>query len=138
MNKVSVKLTVFFEDPFWVGVIEVVCEGRLSACKLTFRGNPSDCEIYEYLRDHCTRLQFTPDVPTAEKSIHLNPKRKQREARKQMQKRGTGTKSQQALKLQQEMYKTERVAVSREQKKAEEKRKFELKQQKRKEKHRGR
>ena len=46
--------------------------------------------------------------------------------------------SQQALKLQQEQLKTERKAVSREQREAEKQLQFELKQQKRKEKHRGR
>lgn len=53
-------------------------------------------------------------------------------------KSGIGTKSQQALKLQQEQLKTERKIVSREQRGAEKQRQFELKQQKRKEKHRGR
>lgn len=138
MDKVSVKLTVFFEDPFWVGVFELVSESQLSVCKLTFKGNPSDCEIYEYLLNHYAQFQFTSSVPVVEKNVNLNPKRKQREARKQMLKRGTGTKSQQALKLQQESLKTERAAANREQKKAAEKRKFELKQQKRKERHRGR
>ena len=57
---------------------------------------------------------------------------------KQIQNTGIGTKSQQALKLQQEQLKTEHKIVSREQREAEKKRQFELKQQKRKEKHRGR
>ena len=29
MDKVSVALTVFFEDPFWIGVLERVSEGEL-------------------------------------------------------------------------------------------------------------
>ncbi|NBJ83965.1 DUF2992 family protein [bacterium 1XD42-94] len=36
MDKVSGKLTVFFEEPFWVGVFERVSEGNLSVCKVTF------------------------------------------------------------------------------------------------------
>lgn len=59
------------------------------------------------------------------------------EARKQTQNTGIGTKSQQALKLQQEENKKERKTLSKEQLKAEKERKFELKQAKRKEKHRG-
>ena len=55
-----------------------------------------------------------------------------------MQNTGVGTKSQQALKLQQEQLKTERKIVNREQREAEKQRLFELKQKKRKEKHRGR
>ena len=58
----------------------------------------------------------------------------QREAKKQMKENGIGTKSQQALKLQQEQNKQERKIRSREQKEAEEQRLFELKQQKKREK----
>ena len=72
------------------------------------------------------------------KEAGRNPKRIQREVRKQVQNTSIGTKSQQALKLQQEQLKTERKIVSREQREAEKQRQFELKQQKRKEKHRGR
>ena len=61
----------------------------------------------------------------------------QREAKKQMQETGIGTKSQQALKLQQEQNKQERKVRSREKKEADELRMFELKQQKKREKHRG-
>ncbi len=60
-----------------------------------------------------------------------------RDARNQMQEIGIGTKSQQALKLQQEQNKQQRRVKSREQKLAEAERMFELKQQKKKEKHRG-
>ena len=30
MDKVSGKLTVFFEEPFWVGVFERISAGKLS------------------------------------------------------------------------------------------------------------
>ena len=50
---------------------------------------------------------------------------------------GIGTKSQQALKLQQEQNKQERKEKSRKRKEAEEQRMFELKQRKKREKHKG-
>ena len=62
----------------------------------------------------------------------------QRDVKKQLQDTGIGTKSQQALKLQQEQCRQERKEKSREQKLTETKRMFELKQQKKKEKHKGR
>ena len=61
----------------------------------------------------------------------------QRNAKKQMQENGIGTKSQQALKMQQEQTKQERKLRSREQKEADKQRMFELKQQKKREKHKG-
>ena len=70
-------------------------------------------------------MKFSPVVETVVKDIKRNPKRMQREAKKQMLEIGIGTKSQQALKLQQE-----RKEKSRKRKEAEEQRMFELKQRK--------
>ena len=138
MDKVSGKLTVFFEEPFWVGVFEHVSDGKLSVCKVTFGAEPKDYEVYEFVLKNYYRLRFSPAVTTDVKEAGRNPKRVQREVRKQVQNNRIGTKSQQALKLQQEQLKTERRIVSRKQREAEKQRQFELKQQKRKEKHRGR
>ena len=138
MDKVSGKLTVFFEEPFGVGIFESVSNGWLSVCKVTFGAEPKDYEIYDFILKNYYRLRFSPAVATDIKEASRNPKRVQREVRKQIQNTGIGTKSQQALKLQQEQLKTERKIVSREQREAEKPRQFELKQQKKKEKHRGR
>lgn len=138
MDKVSVKLTVYFEDPFWVGVFERRGEGKLSVCKVTFGSEPKEYEVNEFLLKNYYRLRFSPAVASeARKSAH-NPKRAQREAHRQTESVGIGTKSQQALKLQQEQFKTERMTKSRERHEAEKERRFELKQQKKKKKHRGR
>ena len=138
MDKVSGKLTVFFEEPFWVGVFERVSEGMLSVCKVTFGAGPKDYEIYDFVLKNYYQSRFSPAVATNAKEAGRNPKRVQREVRKQVQSTGIGTKSQQTLKLQQEQLKTERKIVSREQWEAEKQRRLELKQQKKKEKHRGR
>ena len=66
-----------------------------------------------------------------------NPKRRQRNAGKQMLHTGIGTRSQQALQKQREEMKTERRQTGREMREAEKQRQFDLKQQKKKEKHRG-
>lgn len=101
----------------------------------------SSVDVQEYISTVPDRFEF---VFTPKHASWLNlvegfyTKRVQREVRKQVQNAGIGTKSQQALKLQQEQLKTERKTVSREQREAEKQRQFELKQQKRKEKHRGR
>ena len=80
---------------------------------------------------------YPKNADTVVKDIKRNPKRMQREAKKQMQETGIGTKSQQALKLQQEQNKQVRKERSRKKKEAEEQRMFELKQQKKREKHKG-
>ena len=138
MDVVYGKLTVFFEDPFWVGVFERVENDRLSACKITFGAEPRDCEVWAFVLKNYCRLRFSPAVGAAVRSTPVNPKRMQREARKQSLQSGVGTKSQQALQLQREETKLERKIISRTQKEAEKQRRFEKKQHKRKEKHRGR
>ena len=137
MDKVKDKLTVLFEDPFWVGIFERIEDGNLSAAKVTFGAEPKDYEVQEYIQKYYFRLQFSPAVATVEKEAKRNPKRMQRDAKRQMQETGIGTKSQQALKLQQEQNKQERKLRSREKKEADDLRMFVLKQQKKKEKHRG-
>ena len=46
------KLTVFFDDPFWVGVFERTDGGKLSVCKVTFGAEPKDYEVWEYVLRH--------------------------------------------------------------------------------------
>ena len=137
MDKVSGKLTVFFEKPFWVGVFEHIEDGKLTVAKVTFGAEPKDYEVQEYIQKYYYSLQFSPAVATVGKETKSNPKRMQRDAKKQMQENGISTKSQQALKMQQEQNKQERKIRSRKQKEADEQRMFELKQQKKREKHKG-
>ena len=137
MDKVSGKLTVYFEEPFWVGIFERIEDGKLSVAKVTFGAEPKDYEVQEYVQKYYFSLKFSPAVDTVVKDIKRNPKKMQREAKKQMQEIGIGTKSQQALKLQQEQNKQERKVRSQEKKEAEKLRMFELKQQKKREKHKG-
>lgn len=138
MDKGSVRLTVWFEEPFWIGVLERISEGRLSVCKTTFGAEPKDYEVWGFILKHYDRLRFSPAVATDAKEMGRNPKRVRREVRRQVQNTGIGTKSQQALKLQQEQFKTERKTRNRKQREQEKQQRFEQKQQKKKEKHRGR
>lgn len=137
MDKINGKLTVYFEGPFWVGVFERIVDGKLSVCKITFGAEPKDYEVSDFILKHYYKLMFSLAVETEMKQIADNPKRRQRNAKKQLQNSGIGTKSQQALQMQREEMKNERRQMSKEQKEAEKLRQFELKQQKRKKKHRG-
>ena len=137
MDRVRGKLTIYFEDPFWVGVFERIENRKLSVAKVTFGAEPKDYEVLELINRNYYHLQFSPAVETVVKDTKKNPKRAQRDAKKQTLETGIGTKSQQALKLQQEQNKQERKIRSREQRDAENRRLFELKQIKKREKHKG-
>jgi hypothetical protein len=132
------RLTVYFEAPFWVGVYERELEGEYEVCKTTFGAEPKDCEVFNFLLQNFTKLRFSPSMETAAiDEKRSNPKRMQRSINKLLQDTGIGTKAQQALRFQQEQGKLERRTRSREQREAESRLKFELRQEKRKEKHRG-
>ena len=137
MDRVSGKLTIYFEDPFWVGVFERIENRKLSVAKVTFGVEPKDYDVLEFINRNYYHLQFSPAVETVVKDTKKNPKRAQRDAKKQTLETGIGTKSQLALKLQQEQNKQERKVRSREQRDAKSQRLSELKQMKKKEKHRG-
>lgn len=49
MGKEQIGLTVYFEEPFWVGVFERIENGKLSAAKVTFGSEPKDYEVYEFI-----------------------------------------------------------------------------------------
>ena len=133
----GITLTVYFDNPFWVGVFERIDEGKLSVCKVTFGAEPKDYDVWEFVLQHYNELVFSPAVETETRQIADNPKRRLRNARKQTERSGIGTKSQQALQQQREEMKTERRQISREERDAEAQRRFEMKQLKKKEKRRG-
>lgn len=62
MEETSVTLTVLFEAPFWVGVVERVEDGRLSACRIVFGAEPKDYEVWEYVLHSYSGLKFSPAV----------------------------------------------------------------------------
>ena len=131
------RLTVCFEDPFWICLYERGGGGTYECCKLTFGAEPGDQEVYAFLMENWRRLEFGPSLEDPpERKPH--PKRARREARKAVRPGGLGTKAQQALALQREEGKAARARRRREDREAEQDRKYALRQEKRKEKHRGR
>lgn len=137
MNEPIVNLTVYFDDPFWIGVFERIEAGNLSVCKVTFGAEPKSADVWAFVLRNYYKLKFSPAVKTNQKQSADNPKRRQRNAKKQLQNVGIGTKSQQALAAARETLKTERKKVRREQKETAQQRRFDIRQQKRKEKHKG-
>lgn len=139
MAQVVISLTVLFENPFWRGIYEWEEEGCYRIAKITFGSEPKINEVYELILSRWNKLtpQVVKGMEISESKKSMNPKRMQRVAKKAMQSQGIGTKAQQALKKQQEQGKLERKVISKAQKEVEKAVKFELKQEKKKQKHRG-
>ena len=114
MEKITGKLTVFFDNPFWVGVFECVEKNKLSVCRVVFGAEPKDYEVYDFILKNYKNLKFGSSLEIKVKKIKSNPKR-----------------------LQREEMKLERKTESKKIRELEIQRKFELKQEKCRQKHRG-
>ena len=139
----AVKLTILFDDPFWIGVFEKYDGGEYEACKVTFGAEPKEAEVYDFILCSYYSLKFKM-LELSEDEIKKsciakkeNPKRVQRKIHKEVQKKGIGTKAQIALKAQHEENKIVRKKISKEEKEKEEQRLFQIKRNKKKEKHKG-
>ena len=142
MRKIGVSstLTVYHDGQFWVGTFERIEDGKLSACRVVFGAEPSSEEIQEIVCKRWGCLRFVrpialgADVPKPA----ANPKRRQREAARELAQRGPSTKAQQALAEEREVFSRQRKADARERREQEKQERFEQRREKRKQKHRGR
>ena len=136
----SITFTVFFDDPFWAGLFESRDEGTVKYARVVFGKEPTDAEVYQYLLNNFTRLKFTESLPAAEERKPVkNPKRRQREANRELHNDTGVKKSWEAARLateqgQKKKKREDKKALKEEQNNL----KLRLKQEKRKEKHRGR
>lgn len=138
MSSIISSLTVFFSEPFWVGIYERYDGKRYQVSKIIFGAEPKDYEVYEFMLGNWDKLKFassTEECCITERKI--NPKRIQREIKRQLKMPYCGTKSQQALQLQHEQNKLERKTRLSSERDAEKERQFAIRQDKKREKHKG-
>ena len=136
----SCKLTICFERPFWIGLVEVEDgSGLYQVAKHIFGPEPTDPEVGEFIREHWNSLRFTSELQVEKVGgKKINHKRMQRIIAKEIAANARrGTKAQQALSIDQESRKVENKKVSKAQRETEQQERFEQRQEKRKQKHRG-
>lgn len=132
-----ITLTVFFEDPFWVGLFECREGENLFAAKVVFGAEPKDAQVLEFVLGSFDGLVFSPGVRAGrEDAPAVNPKRRLRQAQR-AQTQGVGTKSQQALQLARALHKQESSQSRRERETAQAQHKRRLLLEKKRAKHRG-
>eukprot|EP00767_Chilomastix_cuspidata_P006619 gnl/Chilomastix_cuspidata/7040.p1 GENE.gnl/Chilomastix_cuspidata/7040~~gnl/Chilomastix_cuspidata/7040.p1 ORF type:complete len:141 (-),score=18.50 gnl/Chilomastix_cuspidata/7040:21-443(-) len=134
----SGSLTVYFESPFWVGIFETIENGKIQCSRVVFGPEPKDYEVYEFISKNYYNLKYSKplEVEFHEKK-KMNPKRLHRKISKATKEIGISTKSQAAIKLEQESRKIAKKKKCKEKKEKEKKLKFEMKQEKKKEKKKG-
>ena len=136
MEIVSIGLTVYFEDGFWHGLFEQVYRESYQVCRVTFGQEPKEDEILRLIQTQFVRLSFSPEATVKQHVKIKNPKRLQRAVKKQV-KQKVSSKSQELLQLQYEERKKHSKHQSSVQKQLFKQEKFERKQQKRRDKHKG-
>lgn len=110
-------LTVFFDDPWWVAVIEFEAGGLYFAARHLFGSSePSGAEIYDFVQRDLARYLTERNAGTAMSAADkqpvkaVNPKRAARLAARASAGQGISTKAQQAIKTLQEAKKQEHHA----------------------------
>ena len=134
---VSSTLTVCFDGQFWVGIVERVEDGALSSCRVVFGAEPSNEEVLDFVLREWVRLPLGPAVACEERAMARNPKRRARQAARELKKRGPSTKAQVALAERREALAQESAARDKERREEERRRRFEQRQEKAKRKLRG-
>ena len=134
------KLTVYFNGQFWVGVFELQTERGVSALRHVFGSEPRDEELLSFIQHRLSRRldALTVSVSPEHRDVsRSNPKRIARLAAKEMQNAPVSTKAQEALQAEFEARKQERKIQSKAEKLAEAERRYALSREKAKKRHRG-
>ncbi|AEV83188.1 hypothetical protein ACWT_2168 [Actinoplanes sp. SE50] len=99
--------TLYFDNPFWVAVLEIPDAGLVRATRHVFGSEPTDAELYQFLLRFggtlLSRAEANPPAPATDR-----PRRKPRLAVT-----GLGTAAQQAVKKELEQRKQESSLRSR-------------------------
>lgn len=140
------KLTVYFDSSYWYGLIEYSdFQNNYRAIKYLFGKEPKDDEIFSFISHILPQLITENDALYLEGAPisfqkplkRINPKRMQRNINREKKKPVLSTKSQLAISESREQLKSIKQKNSKLQKEQDKQRKFELKQQKKYQKHKG-
>jgi len=137
----TIKATIFFEKKFWVGTFERTDKEGYAIAKHIFGAEPTDPEVYEFVLNHYLELNFGKPREFQLEIKRMNPKRVQREVRREMEKMKEAARpstfAQDYMRQELEQKKLEKKRKTSAEKQARKDEQYSLKQQKKKAKHRG-
>jgi hypothetical protein len=134
---------VFFDDPFWVAVLELHDGGQVRATRQVFGAEPTDAELYQYLLRHGTTLLvraehgLAVDGDGATSVPARNPKRLARDAARAAELSRPSTAAQEAVRKEFELRKHVAAERSREDREAQAEHRREVRRAKSRARHRG-
>ena len=138
------RLTVYFDGQYWVGVAENTDFEPPVVTRHIFGAEPQDADITRFVNGPMFALlaeaaaaSHTGEPVRVDSPRSINPKRRSREAAAAVRERGVSTHAQLALQQQYEARKVERQTRTRTERDAELERKWALKRSRAKARHRG-
>lgn len=129
--------TVYYEGPWWVGVLEVEDPDGFRAHRVVFGPEPGGPQIWELVNQRWNWVRGTPAVAVIPPPP-CSPKRAERERARQVREGRPSTRAQESLALSREAGKVESKAKGRQRRDAENAYKREVATRKAKAKRRGR
>ncbi|MBR2836472.1 MAG: YjdF family protein [Coriobacteriales bacterium] len=137
--RVSSALTIYFDGQFWVGIFEREQNQKLSVCRVVFGAEPSNEEVQQFVCENWNHLRFTEPIEHSEApKVVINPKRRQREAARELKQRGPSTKAQMALLEEREALARQQKEAARAAREQDQQQRYDQHREKQKQKHRGR
>jgi len=137
----TIQATVFFERKYWICTFERTDKEGYAVARHIFGAEPTDTEVYSFVLEHYHELNFGELREFQLEIKRMNPKRMQREVRREMQKiketSKPSTLAQDYIREELEQHKKEKKRKSSAAEEARKEKQFALKQLKKKEKHRG-
>jgi hypothetical protein len=80
----NIKATIFFDQRYWVGTFERTDKEGYAVARHIFGAEPTDPEVYEFVLTHYQELKFGEPKEFTLEIKRMNPKRVQREVRREM------------------------------------------------------
>ena len=137
----NIKATIFFDKRYWVGTFERTDKDGYAIARHIFGGEPSDPEVYEFVLTYYQELKFGEPKEFTLEIKRMNPKRVQREVRREMERIKKTTKpstfAQDYMREELEKKKLHKKQQSSAEKQARKDEQFAIRQRKKKEKQRG-
>ena len=137
----NIKATIFFDKRYWVGTFERTDKDGYAIARHIFGGEPSDPEVYEFVLTYYQELKFGEPKEFTLEVKRMNPKRVQREVRREMERIKKTTKpstfAQDYMREELEKKKLHKKQQSSAEKQARKDEQFAIRQRKKKEKQRG-
>ncbi|WP_445480570.1 YjdF family protein [Lysinibacillus irui] len=136
------KLTIYFDGQFYIGLIENISENKYKAYRYVFGNDPKDHEVLDFVNknlfDFIKNDKHGGISIKQDKVKKINPKRLQRKVAKELKKPSISTKAEEALKAEFELRKKEKTVTSKRLKEERKEYSRNIKVQKSKNKHKGR